>query len=66
MPELDPAMAAILELIRAQDLPPFEDYAMAGRTYRYFHGEPTYAFGDGRSFTTFRYSDLRIAQDAGV
>jgi beta-glucosidase len=50
-----------------QDLPPFDDYAMAGRTYRYFQGEPTYAFGEGRSFTTFRYSDLRIApRAAGV
>jgi beta-glucosidase len=49
----------------AEDLPPFEDYAMAGRTYRYFRGEPTYAFGAGRSFTSFAYGDLRVAPARG-
>jgi beta-glucosidase len=43
------------------DLPPFADYAMAGRTYRYFTGDPVYAFGFGRSFTTFRYAALQLA-----
>jgi beta-glucosidase len=37
------------------DLPPFEDYAMAGRTYRYFGGHPLFPFGYGLSFTKFRY-----------
>ena len=41
-------------------LPPFDDYNMAGRTYRYFAGEPLYPFGYGRSYTAFEYSDLRI------
>lgn len=44
-----------------EDLPPFEDYAMAGRTYRYFGGDPLYAFGHGLSYTTFAYDDLRTS-----
>jgi beta-glucosidase len=43
------------------DLPPFRDYDMAkGRTYRYFTGEPLYAFGHGLSYTQFAYRDLQI------
>jgi len=43
-----------------QELPPFTEYAMAGRTYRYFRGEPLFPFGHGLSFTKFEYSNLRL------
>ena len=45
------------------DLPPFEDYRMAGRTYRFFEGVPLYPFGYGLSYTTFRYDRLRVSRD---
>ncbi len=44
------------------DLPPFGDYAMDGRTYRYFSGTPVYAFGHGLSYSKFEYSPLKIAR----
>jgi beta-glucosidase len=45
------------------DLPPFEDYNMKDRTYRYFKGEPLFPFGYGLSFTSFKYSNLEIEPD---
>jgi beta-glucosidase len=43
-------------------LPPFTDYAMKGRTYRYFEGEPLFPFGFGLSYSTFEYSGLRAGR----
>ena len=42
-------------------LPPFSDYSMANRTYRYFKGKPLYGFGFGLSYSSFRYSGLKLS-----
>ena len=44
-------------------LPPFADYAMKGRTYRYFEQEPLYPFGFGLSYTRFEYSNLQVTDE---
>jgi beta-glucosidase len=43
-----------------EQLPPFEEYAMKGRTYRFMDEEPLYPFGYGLSYAAFEYGDLRI------
>jgi beta-glucosidase len=45
----------------ADQLPPFTDYSMKGRTYRYFEGEPLWPFGFGLSYTTFGYKNVSTA-----
>jgi beta-glucosidase len=42
-------------------LPPFDDYSMRGRTYRYFKGEPQFGFGFGLSYSHFLYSGLKLS-----
>ncbi len=43
-------------------VPPMMDYDIRhGRTYMYFKGDPLYPFGYGLSYTTFRYSKLRLS-----
>ena len=44
-----------------EDLPPFEDYDMEGRTYRYFRGVALYSFGHGLSYTRFAYQNLNLS-----
>ncbi|MBM3211856.1 glycoside hydrolase family 3 protein, partial [Candidatus Poribacteria bacterium] len=43
-------------------VPPFTDYNMANRTYRYMKDKPLYTFGYGLSYTKFAYSNLRISK----
>lgn len=43
-----------------EELPPFTDYSMKGRTYRYLESTPLYPFGYGLSYTLFRYRNLKV------
>jgi beta-glucosidase len=46
-----------------EQLPPFKDYGMQGRTYRWFKGETSFPFGHGLSYTRFAYAQPRLASN---
>ena len=45
-----------------EQLPPFKDYGMEGRTYRWFKGEPLFPFGHGLGYARFSYSQAKLAK----
>ena len=44
-------------------LPPFRDYNMQGRTYRFMKEKPLYPFGFGLSYTSFEYKNLKLVPE---
>lgn len=45
-------------------LPPYEDYSMNGRTYRFMKEEPLYPFGFGLSYAKFTYSNIKLSNSS--
>jgi beta-glucosidase len=62
--DASPAGRLPVSVVHSLDqLPPFEDYSMVGRTYRFINDEPLYPFGFGLGYASFRYGRLRLSSD---
>ncbi len=63
--KVSPSARTPMTFIKSIDqLPPFENYAMQGRTYKYMTEEPLYPFGYGLSYAKFDYSDIQCPKKA--
>ena len=62
--ENNPSGKLPVTFYRSEDeLPPYEDYSMTNRTYRYMEGEALYPFGFGLSYTKYKYGNLTCLPD---
>lgn len=65
--DINPSGKLPITFPKSEDqLPPYIDYNMAGRTYKYMTKEPLYPFGFGLSYTNFEYSNLTISDSFTV